>query len=62
LKERRLANAWGTAASILFFLIFLRPIIFSLPALWTHHAGALVIGVVGLATFLQRNEEAGAGP
>jgi hypothetical protein len=62
LKEKRSANAWGTTASIIFFTIFLRPIIFSLPTLWSHHVGALIIGIIGLVTFLQRNEQTGAGP
>jgi hypothetical protein len=56
LKEKHSANAWGAAASVMFFAIFLRPIIFSLPTLRTHHVGALGLGIVGMVTFL------GAGP
>ena len=50
------AKVWGIAASLMYILIFLRPIVFSLRSVWLHHAGALVIGIVGLITFLLRDE------
>jgi uncharacterized membrane protein YhaH (DUF805 family) len=52
LKEKPSARVWGIAASLMCVLIFLRPIVFSLRTAWLHHVGALVVGIIGLITFL----------
>jgi len=56
LKGKPSARFWGIAASLMYILIFLRPIIFSLRSVWWHHVGALFIGIIGLVEFLWRNE------
>lgn len=56
LKGKSSRRPWGIAASSMYFLIFLRPIVFSLPTSWVHHGGGLVIGIAGLVVFLQRDE------
>jgi hypothetical protein len=55
LKGEPSARGWGIAASLMHILIFLRPIILGI--VWWHHAGALVIGIVGLVNFLPRHEQ-----
>jgi hypothetical protein len=50
------SRSWGIAASLMYVLIFVWPIIFSLPSVWPHHAGALFVGIVGLVEFLWRGE------
>jgi hypothetical protein len=57
LKGKSSRRLWGIAASLMYFLIFLRPIVFSLPTSWLHHAGALFIGIVGLVAFLRGDEQ-----
>jgi hypothetical protein len=57
LKGEPLARGWGIAASLMYILIFLRPIIFFSRSVWWHHVGALVIGVIGLVMFLRRCEQ-----
>jgi Zn-dependent protease with chaperone function len=59
LKGEVWARACGIAASLMYILIFLRPIILH----WrTHHLGALVIGVLGLVHFLGRYEQHDPNP
>jgi peptidoglycan biosynthesis protein MviN/MurJ (putative lipid II flippase) len=57
LKGKPSAGGWGIAASLMYILIFLWPIIFSLRSVWPHHVGALVIGMVGLVAFVRRDEQ-----
>jgi hypothetical protein len=52
LSRKSSARAWGIAASIMYVLSFLRPIVFSLRCVWWRDLGALFIGVVGLIAFL----------
>jgi hypothetical protein len=54
-KEKPSARAWGIAASIVEILIFARSVLFSVPAAWPHHLGALFIGIVGLVVFWRRH-------
>ncbi len=56
-KGRPSARGWGIAASLTEILIFLRPIIFSLRFIWWYHVGVLYVGIVGLVTFLRRDEQ-----
>jgi len=51
-KKTSSARGWAIAASIMHILIFLRQFIFPSRAVWGHHAGALIIGIVGLIAFL----------
>jgi hypothetical protein len=51
------ARGWGIAASLVEILIFLKPIIFSLRFIWWYHVGVLYVGIVGLVTFLRRDEQ-----
>jgi hypothetical protein len=51
-KRTSSARGWAIAASIAHILIFLRQFLFPSRAVWGHHAGALVIGIVGLIAFL----------
>jgi len=62
LKEEPLARAWGIAASLMYILIFLRPIIFPWGTGRLRHVGALVIGIVGLVEFLWRHEQHDPNP
>lgn len=48
------ARGWGIAASLVNILIFLRPILLPSRFVWDRHAGALVIGAVGLVVFSRR--------
>ena len=57
LKGKSSGRLWGIMASLMYILIFLRPIIFSLPTSWLHHGGALVIGITGLVAFLHHDEQ-----
>ena len=45
------ARGWALAASIVQILIFLRSILVFHPYGWSHHIGALCIGIVGLVVF-----------
>lgn len=56
LKAEPSARGWGIAASLMYLLVFVRPIIFPWGAGRLHHVGALVIGVIGLVEFLWRKE------
>jgi len=58
-KEKTLARTWAIAASFMYVLIFLRQYIIPLRPTWDHRAGSLFIGIVGLAAFLWRDEQAG---
>jgi hypothetical protein len=51
-KEMPSAKGWAIAASAMHILIFLRQFIFPSQLVWGRHAGALVIGIVGLIAFL----------
>jgi len=62
LKGEPSARGWGIAASLMYILIFLRPIIFPWGTGWLHHVGALVIGIVGLVNFLLRYEQHDPNP
>jgi hypothetical protein len=59
LKEKPSARGWGLAASVVYILIFLEPIVFSLRSAWPQHFGALVIGIAGMVVFLRRDERTG---
>jgi hypothetical protein len=50
------SRSWGIAASLMYVLIFVWPIIFSLQSVWPHHLGALFVGIVGLVELLWRGE------
>jgi hypothetical protein len=54
--NRKPSRSWGIAASLMYVLVFLWPIIFSLQSVWLHHGGALFVGIVGLVEFLWRGE------
>jgi hypothetical protein len=56
LKGKPSARGWGIVASLSEILIFFWPIIFSLRSVWPHHAGALLIGIVGLIWFSWRDD------
>ncbi len=62
LKGEPSARGWGIAASLMYILIFLRPVIFPWGTGGLHHAGALIIGIVGLVNFLRRNEQHDPNP
>jgi membrane associated rhomboid family serine protease len=55
-KTEPSAKGWGIAASLMYILIFFRPIIFSLEIAWWRHLGALFTGIVGLVEFSRRDE------
>jgi hypothetical protein len=54
-KGKFSARGWAIAASLMSILIFLRQFIFPSRPVWTHHVGALFIGIVGLVAFLWRD-------
>ena len=62
LKEELSARGWGIAASLMYILIFLRPIIFRLGTGRLQHVGALVIGVIGLVKFFRPDEQQHSNP
>ena len=59
-KGNRIARVWAVAASLVYILIFFRQFIVPLRPTWDHHAGALVIGMVGLVAFLWPDKEVGS--
>jgi hypothetical protein len=50
------ARGWAVAASAIHILIFLRQFIIRSRPVWGHHVGALIIGIVGLVTFMWRDK------
>ncbi len=55
-KGKPSARGWGIAASLTYILIFLRSIIFPPRSVWGH-MGTLVVGTIGMAAFLRRDEQ-----
>ena len=55
-KGKPSARGWGIAASLTYILIFLQSIIFPPRSVWGH-LGALVVGMIGMAAFLRRDEQ-----
>jgi hypothetical protein len=62
LKGEPSARSWGIAASLMYILIFLRPIIFRWGTGRLRHVGALVIGIVGLVNFLRPYDQHDPNP
>ncbi len=57
-KRGPAARSWAIAASLVHGVIFLRQfVIVPSQAVWGHHVGALIVGVVGLIFFLRRGTE-----
>lgn len=55
-KGKPSARSWGIVASLSEIMVFFWPIIFSLRSVWPHHAGALLIGIIGLIWFSRRDD------
>jgi hypothetical protein len=59
-KEKPHANSWGTAASVLYLLIFLQPHVFPSQRFPSRnvlgHTGALFLGIAGLLIFFRREQ------
>lgn len=55
-KGKPSARGWGIAASLTYILIFLRSISFPPRSIWGH-VGELVVGTIGVAAFLRRDEQ-----
>ena len=62
LKGEPSARSWGIATSLMYILIFLRPIIFPWGTGRLRHVGALVIGIVGLVNFLRPYDQHDPNP
>ena len=55
-KGKRWARGWATAASLLFFLMFLRQFVIPTRPPWDHHISALLLGMLGLVSFWSRDK------
>jgi uncharacterized membrane protein len=60
-KGKRWARGWATAASLLFILMFLRQFVVPARPAWDHHVSALLLGMLGLASFWCRDKQPLAG-
>jgi hypothetical protein len=60
-KGKRWARGWATAASLLFILMFLRQFVVPARPAWDHHVSALLLGMLGLASFWWRDKQPLAG-
>jgi hypothetical protein len=57
-KGRPSAKGWGIAASLTYFLIFfLHSVIFPERSIFGHHVGALIVGTIGMVSFLRHDEQ-----
>jgi hypothetical protein len=59
-KGKSSAKGWAIGTSVIYLLIFVRQFIITLPAAWDHRVSALLIGTVGLVTFLWPEKQADA--
>lgn len=55
-KEKTWGRGWATAASLLFVVVFLRQFIVVVRPTWEHHVSALILGILGLASFWSRDK------
>jgi uncharacterized membrane protein len=55
-KGKRWARGWATAASLLFILMFVRQFVVPARPAWDHHVSALLLGMLGLASFWSRDK------
>lgn len=55
-KKRPSAKTWGISASVGYVVLFIRPIILFPRSAWWRHWSVLLIGTLGLLTFVPSHE------
>jgi len=61
-KGKSWARGWAIAASLMFFLFFLRQFIIPIRPGWDHHLGVLFLGLLGLVSFAWPDKPVNSSP